>query len=253
MLKPANNVNNWLVYPRPNLDAQLQLICFHYAGGGAGIFRTWPDYLPNNVAVCAIRLPGRETRFQEPLFTDMGSLIQSLIQPLLPILDKPFVFFGHSMGALISFELSRLLRNNYGLSPQHLFVSSRCAPQLSHTNPPLHNLPESNFIAKLCEFNGIPPALLANKELMQIFLPILRADFSVLETYSYTEDQPLNCAITAFGGIQDSVVSVRQLEAWQSQTNQSFSLKMFPGDHFFLNTDKSSLLTSISQTLEELL
>jgi medium-chain acyl-[acyl-carrier-protein] hydrolase len=252
-MKPADNVNNWLVYPQPNPDAQLQLICFHYAGCGAAIFHPWPDYLPTNVQVCAIRLPGRETRFKEPLFTDIDSLIQSLIHPLLTILDKPFAFFGHSMGALISFELSRFLRKNYGLSPQHLFVSSRCAPQLAPTNPPLHNLPESNFIEKLCEFNGIPQAVLADKELMQIFLPILRADFSVLETYSYTAEQPLNFAITTFGGMQDSVVSVRQLEAWQAQTNQSFSLQMFPGDHFFINTAKSSLLTSISKTLEELL
>ena len=253
MIRTFDNGNNWVLYPKPNTQAKLQLICFHYAGGGTSIFRTWPDYLPTDIKVCAIRLPGRETRFKEPLLTHMDSLIQSLIHPLLTILDKPFAFFGHSMGALISFELARLLRNNYGLTPQHLFVSSCCAPQLVDSNPLIYNLPESKFVEKLCEFNGIPQAVLEDKELMQIFLPIFRADFSVVETYCYTPHQPLNCSITAFGGMQDSLVSFSQLEAWQAQTNQSFSLQRFPGNHFFLNTAKLNLLASISKILHEFL
>jgi medium-chain acyl-[acyl-carrier-protein] hydrolase len=156
------------------------------------------------------------------------------------------------MGALIGFELARQLRRQHGPSPVHLFVSGREAPQLPSPDPPIHALPEPQFIAELQRFNGTPKEVLEHPELMQLLIPTLRADFAVCETYTYTSDAPIDCSISAFGGLQDHEVSREQLEAWRDQSRASFSLCMFPGDHFFLDTAEPLLLKTIAQVLQPL-
>lgn len=185
-------------------------------------------------------------------FTQLEPLVQHLASPLLPYLDKPFAFFGHSMGGLVSFELTRLLRREYGVSPVHLFVSGHRAPQVPDPDLPIHALPESEFLEELRRFNGTPEAVLKNAELMQLLLPTLRADFAVIETYAYTPETPLECPITAYGGLQDREVSCNELEAWREQTNASFVLQMFPGDHFFLHSSGSLLLQALHQKLHQI-
>lgn len=239
----------WVICTKPNPQANLRLFCFPYAGGGALSFRTWPNGLSTTIEVCAVELPGRGTRMRLAPFTQLESLVEALAQALLPNLNKPFALFGHSMGGLVSFELARLLRRKYGLLPVHLFVSGRRAPQVPDLDPPIHALPEPAFLDELRRYNGTPEAVLENKELMQLLLPILRADFAVLETYVYTTEPPLGCPITAFGGLQDCKVSCDHLEAWRNQTSASFSLQMLPGDHFFLNSAQALLLQSLTQHL----
>jgi medium-chain acyl-[acyl-carrier-protein] hydrolase len=245
------NLKFWIAPPQPNPDAYLRLFCFPYAGGSALTFRTWPDRLPTTVEVCPVELPGRGTRLPEPPFTRLSSLVATIARALLPYLDKPFAFFGHSMGALVSFELTRLLRREYGLSPVHLFVSSRRAPHVQDPNPLIHALPEPEFLEELRRLNGTPEAVLESAELMQLLLPTLRADFAVIETYAYTAESPLNCPITAFGGLQDRELSYENLEAWREQTQASFSLNMLRGDHFFLHSAQPSLLQFLSQELHQ--
>jgi medium-chain acyl-[acyl-carrier-protein] hydrolase len=248
-MKTPSTLNRWVTCPKPKPQAKLRLFCFHYAGGGALIFRPWSDSLPPTVEVCAIELPGRGTRLMEPPFTQLEPLIQELTRVLLPYLDKPFAFFGHSMGALVSFELARILRRDYGLSPVHLFVSGRRAPQLPDPDPPIHTLPEPEFLDELRRYNGTPEAVLENAELMQLLLPSLRADFAVLETYVYTPEPPLECPITTFGGLSDREASRDELEAWRDQTSAAFSLEMFPGDHFFVHSAQPLLLQALSREL----
>ncbi|NMG22787.1 thioesterase II family protein, partial [Brasilonema bromeliae] len=168
---------------------------------------------------------------------------------LLPSLNKPFVFFGHSMGAVVSFELARRLYQNYRLTPLHLYVSGHRAPQIPDPEPPIHNLPEPAFLNELRRYNGTPKEVLDNSELMQLLLPILRADFAVLENYVYTPSVPLTCPITAFGGLQDWKVSREDLAGWQQQTNGAFSIQMFPGDHFFVYSSQSLLLQQLCEEL----
>lgn len=242
----------WVMCPKPNPQANLRLFCFPYAGGGALSFRTWPNGLPTTIEVCAVELPGRGTRMRLAPFTRHDPLVEALAQALLPYLDKPFALFGHSMGGLVSFELARLIRRKYGLLPVHLFVSGRRAPQVPDPDPPIHALPEPAFKEELRRLNGTPEAVLENKELMQLLIPILRADFAVLETYVYATEPPLECPITAFGGLQDCKVSCDHLEAWRNQTSASFSLQMLPGDHFFLNSAQALLLQSLTRQLTRL-
>jgi medium-chain acyl-[acyl-carrier-protein] hydrolase len=250
--------NSWVTCPKPNPQASLRLFCFPYAGGSSSTFRTWSDSLPKNIEVCSIEYPGRGTQMRSVPFTRLEPLVSAIAQGLtgqsaavlLPYLDKPFAFFGHSMGGLICFEVARLLRRNYKKNPVHLFISGRSAPQIAARKPPIHTLPEPKFLEEIRLLNGTPEAILENTELMQLLVPILRADFSVLETYEYVPAPPLECAIAAFGGLQDQEVNIRELEAWHEQTTISFELQMFSGDHFFLHSAQHLLLHSIAQKLK---
>jgi medium-chain acyl-[acyl-carrier-protein] hydrolase len=241
--------NDWVTHPRPNPQARLRLFCFPYAGGAASIFYPWPDDLPLDVAVCPIQLPGRENRLGEPLFTRISPLVQVLAQAIRPYLDLPFAFFGHSMGAIISFELARELCKRGDPGPVQLFASGNRAPQIACRDSPIHQLPEAEFIEEIRKFSGIPEAVLQNTEFLQLFLPILRADFAMHDTYIYTAGEPLACPISAFGGLQDKEVGRDDLAAWRNQTQTTFTLRMLPGDHFFLHNARTPLLHAISQDL----
>jgi medium-chain acyl-[acyl-carrier-protein] hydrolase len=153
------------------------------------------------------------------------------------------------MGALISFELARQLRRQYSLSPVHLFISGRRAPQIPDLALPIHHLPEAAFVEELRHLNGTPESVLQNAELMQLVLPIVRADFAVCETYVYSTEEPLDCPISAFGGLQDGEVSYDDLAAWRDQTNSSFTLSIFPGNHFFVQSARELILLAVSQKL----
>lgn len=231
-------------------QANLRLFCFPYAGGSSQIFRSWSDCLPPSIEVCPVELPGRGSRFREAAFTKLSMLVEAIAPNLLPSLDKPFAFFGHSMGAVISFELTRYLRRNYDLAPVHLFVSAHRAPQIPDPDPPIHALPEAEFIQELRDLNGTPQTVLANRELMQLMLPTLRADFQAIETYVYTKEPPFECPIAAFGGLQDDSVTFDELDAWRHHTRAAFSLQMLPGDHFFIQSGSAMLLRFLCQDLE---
>ncbi|MUG92222.1 putative thioesterase [Scytonema sp. UIC 10036] len=242
--------DSWVVYPKPNQRASLRLFCFPYAGRGASIFYDWSESLPMTVEVCSLQFPGRESRIKEAPFTQFTPLVQAITQVLLPHLDRQFAFFGHSMGALVCFEVARQLRKQYDVSPVHLFVSGSGAPQTHKPSSLIHNLPELEFIEELCRLNGIPKEVMEYTELMQLMLPILRADLAVYGSYVYSNEPPFDFPISVFGGLQDKITRDR-LEAWRDQTIASFSLQMFPGDHFFLHTTQVLLLQNISQKLSQ--
>jgi medium-chain acyl-[acyl-carrier-protein] hydrolase len=247
--------STWFTSQRPNARARLRLFCFPYAGGGAAIYRLWPQSLPSDVEVCVAQLPGRGTRLREQPFTSLDALVEAAAEAIAPSLDKPFALFGHSMGAMISFELARRLRELDQPQPAQLFISGRRAPQLPVNDPISYNLPEAELRTELLRLNGTPREVLEHPELMELMLPLLRADFSVVETYVYRPGVPLECPLTAFGGLRDSEVSRGQLEAWREQTASEFVLRMLPGDHFFLNDPQSQplLLSAIAKDLHQLL
>jgi medium-chain acyl-[acyl-carrier-protein] hydrolase len=244
----VSSSNSWIKCLTPNLQACLRLFCFPYAGGGASSFRLWSDVLSPDVKVYSVQLPGRENRLKEVPFARLEPLVQTLEQLLQPYLDKPFAFFGHSMGVLLAFELARRLgQNTPGLI--HLFVSGHGAPQIPRRHSPIHQLPDSKFVEELRGFGGTPEAVLQHPELMELLLPTLRADFSVVETYVYTPREPLACPISVFGGLQDSEVTRKDLEAWCDQTRGPCTVRMFPGNHFFLHSAQDLLLRAIAQDL----
>jgi medium-chain acyl-[acyl-carrier-protein] hydrolase len=239
----------WIINYQSNPEASLRLFCFHSAGAGASIFRPWSTDLPPNIEVCAIQLPGRENRYKEPKFTNIVPLVHALTSALLPNLDRPFVFFGHSVGALLSFEVARQLRRLQHPIPLHLFISSHSAPQLPSLDLPIAQLPDPDFLVALRQYNGTPSILFQNQDLMDIYLPILRADLTLKESYVYLPEPPLNCPISVFGGISDQKISQDSLASWQKQTCKAFNIQMFPGDHFYLKNQQKCLLNAIALNL----
>lgn len=248
-----SSVTSWLVAPTPNPQARLRLFCFPYAGGNALIYRQWQAILPPSVAVCPVQLPGRGKRIQERPFDRFQPLVEEAVSALLPFFDKPFAFLGHSMGGLISFELARQLRRHSYPMPAQLFVSGRRAPQLPSREGPTYDLPEAEFLDALRRLQGTPAEVLQQPELMELMLPLLRADFAVCETYAYTAEPPLDCPISVFGGLQDTDVERGQLEAWTTQTTAAARLRMLPGDHFFINSQQPLFLRTLTRDLEQLL
>ena len=239
----------WMTRPRPNPQANLRLFCFPYAGGGASIFHAWAVNLPQEIEVCPVQLPGRENRLREPPYSWLPRLLQKLVAVLTPYLDRPFAFFGHSMGALISFELARQLRLQGLHGPVHLFVSAHRGPRQPYALPPLSKIPTPALMEELRHLGGTPDEILNDTQMMQFLLPVLRADFAICETYTYTHDAPLDCALSAFGGLQDDHVREEDLAGWREQTNGPFALRMLPGGHFFLHSAREPLLQTIGDSL----
>jgi medium-chain acyl-[acyl-carrier-protein] hydrolase len=249
--KPASS--SWLSGAQPSPDARLRLFCFPYAGGGALAYRTWTHDLPVGVDLCPVQLPGRESRLLEQPYTRISVLVQTLLDVLWPYFDRPFALFGHSLGSLIGFELARQLRQQRELSPAHLFVSGRRAPQLPDPDRRIHSLPEAEFVEELRRLGGTPEAVLQDADMLQLVLPVLRADFAMCETYAYAGWDPLDCPITALGGWQDPKARYDELAAWHEQTQAGFRLHMFPGDHFYLRSARDPLLQIVTHELAPLL
>ncbi len=252
MTTRSTSVNQWVNFPYPRPRARLRLFCFPYAGGNSLIYREWPLEMPTAVEVCSIQLPGHGNRLRDPPFDRLMPLVRALATQIWAYLDKPFAFFGHSMGALISFELARLLRREHQRLPAHLFVSGHGAPQLKDVEARTFNLPQAEFIEELRRLNGTPREVLEHPELINLMIPILRAEFAISQTYEYVDEAPLDCHLSAFGGLNDFDVPSEHLKAWRTQTSGNFSLRMFDGDHFFLQTARHSLLRALSLELERL-
>jgi medium-chain acyl-[acyl-carrier-protein] hydrolase len=228
-----------------------QMFCFPFAGGGASAYYRWPNRILAGVEVVRVHLPGRETRLREPLFDRLKLLVNALVEELVPYIDGPFTMFGHSMGALLAFELARGLRRRHGLLPSHLFVSGYRAPHLPPSESPFSHLPDKEFVERVRLFGGLPELIAQNEELMDIFLPILRADFKMTETYTYEEELPLKCPLTAFGGLTDPKMNHEKILAWSMHTSAQFNTHFFPGGHFFLHDSEPLLLDRLNHQLTE--
>jgi medium-chain acyl-[acyl-carrier-protein] hydrolase len=239
----------------PTIEPQmkLRLFCFPFGGAGASVYRDWQNALPESIEICPVQPPGREERLSEKPFTALAPLVSELGQALEPYLDRPFAFFGHSMGALISFELARHLRRLNKPIPAYLFISGRPAPQILLNNPPTFDLPDPEFIEELRQIQGTPESVLQNPELMALFLPLLRADFELCQTYQYKNELPLDCPFFVFGGLTDPDISQESLVSWRAQTTCPMQLQMFPGDHFFILNAQQKILQIISQQLNQLI
>ncbi len=252
---PGLSINTpWVKYSKPRPQAHFRLFCFPHAGKGASLFSRWSDELPDEIEVCAVQLPGREDRISELPFTHMPLLIRSLAYALYPHFQtKPYAFFGHSMGGTVCFELARHLQKHHYPGPAQLFIAAQQAPQLVNSDPPTHNLPDKEFIGELRRLNGTPIEILQNAEVLEIALPLLRADFAICETYQYIVEDPLTSPIFVAAGLDDNDISYDKLTAWREQTQASFTLRMFAGDHFFLENSRKALLQAISHRVDAVL
>jgi medium-chain acyl-[acyl-carrier-protein] hydrolase len=226
-----------------------RIFCLHHAGGGPSTFRTWSDGLPG-IDVCAIGLPGREARLTEEPIRTLKTLVSAIADTIDRNDDLPFAIFGHSFGGLLAFEAARELRRRGGPMPTRLFVAACRAPQVFATRAPIHRLPDDAFVSALAKLGGISDRLAADPEVMRLFLPALRADFSMLETYVHMVEEPLAVPLTALWARGDVLVDrVELAEAWTTQTHADFSLHTFDGGHFFIEGNRSEIFRIISEEL----
>ncbi|HEV2862462.1 MAG TPA: alpha/beta fold hydrolase [Pyrinomonadaceae bacterium] len=243
------SANPWLISYGPSPRARLRLFCFPYAGGSAHIFRQWPQRLPDAVEVCAVQPPGRGNRLRERPFTNLLELVAAAGAALRPFMDRPFAFYGHSMGSTVAYELARRLQEEGREGPLHLIVSGCRAPQLAETREITYDLPEPEFVEELRRLNGTPAEVLDHPELLQLILPLLKADFEAIQTYRHGAGPALACPLTAVGGLDDREVTREHLAPWRELTAGAFSLHMVRGDHFFLHTSQAALLEIVARQL----
>lgn len=239
----------WLAVPRPEPAARGRLFCLPYAGGGAAAFRDWPPALPG-LEIVLVRLPGRESRFAEPPLARIEPLVDELAVAVAPRLDRPFALFGHSMGALVAFELARRLRRDALPQPSRLFVSASRAPQLRAGSVTVSQ-DEDELVSRLLGLGGTPPEVLANEELLGLLLPALRADFALVDAYAYGGEPPLDCPIHAFSSAEDPHATVGEVDAWRAQTRAEFVHEVLSGNHFFVHAQREQILVAIAAELGE--
>jgi medium-chain acyl-[acyl-carrier-protein] hydrolase len=227
----------------------VRLLCIPHAGGSAAAFRTWGRWLPPGIELQALELPGRGARWSERLLTDIEALLDDL-ESAAEGAGEDFALFGHSVGALITFELARHLERRGGPCPQRLFVSARRAPHLPSPRRPTFSLTDRDLVRAVHDFNGTPEEVLGDSQLLDLMLPVIRADLAIDETYEYRPGPPLRCPISALGGIADAVVTRQELAAWQSHTSDRFTLRMVEGDHFFIRSQEPVVVQLVAGDLE---
>jgi medium-chain acyl-[acyl-carrier-protein] hydrolase len=246
---PGKAYSQWLTAPwRPGRE-HVRLVCFPYAGANGHIFNSWRASLPAGVELLAIQLPGRGQRIDEPPHRLLQDLVEDLHRAISPLLEGTFAFFGHSMGAIVAFELARKLSRDGCVCPARLFVSGATAPHLRDDQPRLYQLPRNQFIAALRRFNGTPREVLDSPELMELLLPAIYADFEICDTYKFVDGPPLEIPLLAFGGVDDLAANESQIKEWRQHTSKQFSYFTLPGDHFFLRDSEAALLKIVGECL----
>lgn len=244
--------NPWFQRFKPNPSARFRLFCFPYAGGNAGLYEPWSSAF-DGVEVVAVQLPGRSNRFNERPLESVPEVVAQLVQGWDAYRDLPFVFFGHSNGALICFELARELQRRGIGGLAHIILSAKRAAHLPRRRPTTFDLPYDEFIAELRSINGTPREVLENRQLMDLFVPVLRADFRMNETHRYVADVRLRCAASLFNGTLDHDLPSSDVLAWKELIDaDELEYIEFPGDHFFIHSLQSRVLSEIGAVLDRL-
>lgn len=234
----------------PPEGATVRLFCLPHAGAGASTYRAWAAGLPPHIGACPVQPPGRETRMCERPFETVGPLVTSLADELTELLDVPYAVFGHSVGALVAFELVREIRRRGWPAPVHLFVSGRPAPQEPYVHTRLAGITVDGLADLLRELGGTGAEVLDDRDLLAAIAPLFRADFAVNETYVYQREAPLDVPITALGGTEDPRAGAAQLSAWRAQTTRAFRLHLVPGGHFAILRRPGPVHAVLAKALE---
>lgn len=240
--------DEWIRRYRPAPGAAIRLVCLPHAGGSASFFLPVSAALSPAVDVLAVQYPGRQDRLREPMIDDLGDLADAVVTALTPWLDRPFAFFGHSMGATLAFEVTRRLEQGAGPAPLHLFASGRRAPS-RHRDENVHLGGDDRIIAELTELSGTDTRVLGEEEMLRMVLPAIRNDYRATETYRYRPGPPLSCPITVLTGDADPKTSLEEAEAWRDHTTGPFDLRVYPGGHFYLADHQSEVLDAITDRL----
>ena len=239
--------NTWITCPKPLPEARVRLFCLPFAGGGASIYRGWAKDLEPAIEVCPIQLPGRENRFSEKAHEHVQTLAPAIANQLQFYLDKPYLIYGHSMGALLAFEVLRILQQKGQAMPETAILGAHRAAHLPPKRQPMSTLDDASFLAKLTTFGGFPDEVLQSQELLQFVLPTLRADFALCDSYPFTPGPALDCPLALIAGRHDQEVNPQDMQPWQTHTLHPARLVTLDAGHFFLKTHPEAVFDLIKQ------
>ncbi len=237
----------------PGSPAPLQLFCFPFAGGGASAFRKWGPVLAGQAELIAVQLPGRENRMGEQPLTDMAHVVALVVREMLPRLDRPYAMLGHSLGSLVAFEVLRELRRLQLPLPCAIVLSGRRAAHLPRYEKKWHLMDDAALIDELRGLDGTPEEVLANRELLELFLPLLRADFTLNETYSHVAETPFEVPALVMNGAADGAATYEQAAQWQHHFAQPIRHVQFDGGHFFIDSALSQVGAEVGRALQRAL
>lgn len=230
-----------------------RLFCFPYAGGTSASYLSWQDQLDKRVELCAIELPGRGARFREEPICNFRELIKYLAKVVIDNKDLPFAFFGHSLGALVAFETARFCMSHYLPMPKKLLVSGCASPQHPRESIELHKLDDEKLLEELRGLNGTPPEILNNREVMNIMLPIIRADFTLAADYKYFFAKPLNIPLIVLSGRHDADVQQEAIHDWRKESVGEFHTHWYDGDHFFIESNQQEVIGTLNEYLKKMI
>jgi surfactin synthase thioesterase subunit len=239
----------WFVISRPKPLARYRLFCFPYAGGSASAYMPWEDFLPAQIELVAIQLPGRANRLDENLLTSVVEMAEQLARAIPPLLDRPYLTYGHSMGSIVSFELLHLLKASGLPLPRRYFGAARQAPHIPRRIAPFYEYPLEDFKTELKRFGGTPDAVLDNTDLMEMLVPMLRTEFKAAYAYRREPVAKLECDVSIFGGARDEIVLSQELPPWQEHFVRRMDLRLFEGAHFFMEENKDLVVSAICESI----
>lgn len=228
----------------------MKLFCLPYAGGSSAIYTTWKNYVNPNIELCPIELAGRGKRFQEPLYNTIEEMVNDVYDQIKDDVEKDsYAIFGHSMGSIIAYELCYKLEEKNARKPVHIFFSGHKAPNIIRDEESIHDLPNEQFKNKLIELGGTPKEFFESKELCDMFIPIIRADFKAVENYIYNgENDKLNTNISVMYGKKEEM-TMNEILQWRNHTSGETKIYPFEGDHFFINDNSQNIVNIINHTL----
>ncbi|MFJ6141800.1 thioesterase II family protein [Kitasatospora sp. NPDC092286] len=246
---PQDTGTTWLrrYHPAPEA-AEATVVCFPHAGGAATYYQPMALALSGSADVLAVQYPGRQDRRHEPPLVDIAELADRAAEALLPRIDGPLVLFGHSMGAVIAFEVARRLEEGAGVSPEALYVSGRRAPSTFRIED-LHTRGDRALLGEIRGLSGTDSGVLDDEEIVAMILPALRADYRAIETYRSAPGARVDCPVVALTGDRDPKATVAEVAAWREHTTGTFELKVLPGDHFYLTADPGAVVAEIARRL----
>ena len=239
--------NPSLIYiPQVKISARFRMICFPYAGGGSATYRSWVNNMPENVELALIQMPGRASRFTEAPYETMAALVNDIFIALNQLTKKELIFYGHSMGACVAYELTLKLYRHKCSLPIHVVASGSVAPCVIRTKEPSYKLPTAEFIEYLRDLKGTTEDVLKNAEIMELLLPSIRADFKIIETYCNKTTQNIPTNVSVFCGKNDDI-GIDDLSAWLTLFKFNTGIHWFDGGHFFVDDEAENILTALSK------
>jgi pyochelin biosynthesis protein PchC len=245
MAEPDIEDSLWVRRLRPSSGPR-RLICFPHAGGAASYFAPFAKAMPSSIDVLGIQYPGRQERLSERCIDSIEELRDAIVPQVEGWLDRPVTLFGHSMGAIVAYEVVRVLEHQQGWSPTGLFVSGRRAPS-TWRDENVHRGGDGRLLQEVVRLGGTPAQLMEDEEVRQMMLPALRGDYRAIETYVWRPGAPLSCPIWAALGEADPLTTVPEAAAWRAHTTGGFELRTFPGGHFYLAAHVQELVDVLSE------